>query len=120
MVEQATAMDEVFQALSHRTRRDMLGRLAAKDLTVGELAEPLTMSLEAASKHVRVLERAGLVHRTIDGRRHVVRLEAAPLASAAEWLRFYEQFWSKRLDNLGAIFEASAPKREKSPSRRKK
>jgi DNA-binding transcriptional ArsR family regulator len=95
-----SAMNEVFHALAHDARRAMLSRLASGELTVGQLAEPFSMSLEAASKHIRVLERAGLVRRTVDGRRHVCRLEAQPLASAADWLRFYERFWSDRLDAL--------------------
>ena len=82
----------------------MLGRLAAGALTVGELADPLTMSLAAASKHIQVLERAGLVSRTVDGRRHICRLEPAPLASAAAWLRFYEHFWAERLDDLEDLY----------------
>lgn len=93
-------MDAVFHALAHGARRDMLGRLADRELTVGELAEPLTMSLAAASKHVKVLEHAGLVQRTVDGRRHVCRIEPGPLATAAGWLRHYERFWSDRLDAL--------------------
>jgi DNA-binding transcriptional ArsR family regulator len=106
-------MDDVFHALAHGARRDMLGRLADGELTVGELAEPLTMSLAAASKHVKVLERAGLVRRTVDGRRHVCRLEPAPLASASAWLLFYERHWEERLDALGAIFRADpAPDEE--------
>jgi DNA-binding transcriptional ArsR family regulator len=84
-------IDSVFHALAHGARRDMIGRLADRELTVGELAEPLAMSLAAASKHVKVLERAGLVGRTIDGRRHVCRLDPTPLASAAAWPRFYER-----------------------------
>jgi DNA-binding transcriptional ArsR family regulator len=98
------AMDSVFHALAHGARRDMVGRLSDRDLTVGELAEPLAMSLAAASKHVKVLERAGLVQRTIDGRRHVCRLEPAPLASAAAWLLFYERHWARRLDALEQLF----------------
>ncbi|HLM49017.1 MAG TPA: metalloregulator ArsR/SmtB family transcription factor, partial [Solirubrobacteraceae bacterium] len=70
MVEEL-AMDAVFHALAHGARREMIGRLSDGALTVGELAAPLTMSLAAASKHVKVLEHAGLVRRTIDGRRHV-------------------------------------------------
>jgi len=97
-------MDSVFHALAHGARRDMLGRLAGRELTVGELAEPLAMSLAAASKHIRVLERAGLVGRTVDGRRHVCRLEPAPLASAAAWLRFYERYWTERLQALEELF----------------
>jgi DNA-binding transcriptional ArsR family regulator len=114
-------MDAVFQALSHEARREMLGRLAIKELTVGELAQPLAMSLEGASKHIRVLERAGLVRRTIDGRRHIVRLDAAPLASAADWIRFYEQFWTQRLDSLEALFDKKpVPKTDNKLRRRKK
>jgi DNA-binding transcriptional ArsR family regulator len=64
----------------------MLARLASSELTIGELAEPLSMSLAAASKHVLVLEKAGLIHRNVIGRRHVCRLEAGPLAAANEWL----------------------------------
>lgn len=96
----ADTLDAVFRALADPTRRTMLRRLAAAEATVGELAEPFDMSLAAASKHVRTLERAGLVRRTIAGRRHVCRIEPEPLAEAGEWLRFYERFWSERLDDL--------------------
>jgi DNA-binding transcriptional ArsR family regulator len=113
MVEEVAVMDAVFHALAHEARREMLGRLALRELTVGELAEPLAMSLAAASKHVQVLERAGLVHRTIAGRRHVCRLEPSPLASAYGWLRFYERYWDERLDALGTLFQAGpAPQPE--------
>lgn len=97
-------MDAVFHALAHDARRAMIRRLAHGELTVGELAEPLAMSLAAASKHVHVLERAGLLHRTVDGRRHVCRLRAAPLARADAWLRWYEPFWAGRLDALEHLF----------------
>jgi DNA-binding transcriptional ArsR family regulator len=96
-------IDDVFHALSHGARREMLGRLAAGALTVGELAEPLSMSLAAASKHIKVLERAGLVERTVDGRRHICRLDPLPLASADAWLRHYERYWTERLDALEAL-----------------
>ena len=79
--------------------------------TVGELAAPHPISLAAASKHVRVLERAGLVRRTVHGRRHVCRLDPAPLAAATEHLRFYERFWNARLDALEAFV---APPEEES------
>ena len=88
--------DAVFHALAHGARRDMVDRLAGGELTVGELAEPLAMSLAAASKHVKVLEGAGLVRRTVEGRRHVCRLEPAPLATASAWLNHYERFWKER------------------------
>jgi DNA-binding transcriptional ArsR family regulator len=111
MVEHSDEIDGVFHALSHGARRDMLGRLAGGELTVTELAEPLEMSLAAASKHVKVLERSGLVRRTVDGRRHVCRLDPRPLATASEWLAFYEQFWQGSLDALEELFQAD-PKEE--------
>jgi DNA-binding transcriptional ArsR family regulator len=96
-------LDLVFGALTDPTRRRMLRNLALRDRTVSELAEPFSMSLAAASKHVRMLERAGLVRRTVQGRKHYCRLNAKPLANANEWLRFYEQFWNERLDALEAL-----------------
>jgi DNA-binding transcriptional ArsR family regulator len=110
MVENA-AMNDVFHALAHDVRRAMLTRLASGELTVGQLAEPFTVSLEATSKHIRVLERAGLVRRTVEGRRHVCRLSPKPLASAYDWLRFYERFWNARLDALEGHF-APTPKKK--------
>jgi DNA-binding transcriptional ArsR family regulator len=113
MVEDLDQMDAVFHALAHGARRDMLGRLAEAELTVGELAEPLAMSLAAASKHIKVLERAGLVDRTVDGRRHLCRLDALPLAAAAAWLAFYERHWRERLDALETLFaEEQTPNKE--------
>src|SRR5262245_16879274 len=106
MVEGVVEMDAVFHALAHGARRDMLGRLAGGELTVGELAAPLAMSLAAASKHVKVLETAGLVRRTVDGRRHVCRLAPAPLASASEWLSYYERYWSESLGALDALLRS--------------
>ena len=78
------------------------------------------MSLEGASKHVRVLERAGLVRRTVEGRRHVCRLDARPLSSAADWLRFYERFWTARLDALERVFQSGSPTGPRGPSRKRK
>jgi DNA-binding transcriptional ArsR family regulator len=106
-------MNEVFHALSHEARRAMLTRLASGDRTIGQLAEPFSMSLEAASKHVRVLERAGVVRRTVEGRRHVCRLEARPLASVAAWLRFYERFWTERLDALENLLKSRRSKKRR-------
>ncbi|WP_233171532.1 metalloregulator ArsR/SmtB family transcription factor [Dyella sp. ASV21] len=100
------ALDVIFQALTDGTRRAMLRSLATGDRNIGELAAPFDMSLAAASKHVKVLERAGLVRRMVKGRTHVCRLEPAPLAAADEWLRFYEQFWNQKLDALDALLKA--------------
>jgi DNA-binding transcriptional ArsR family regulator len=103
MVNNTAAMDEVFHALASEARRGMLGRLSQGELTVSQLGEPLDMSLAATSKHVQVLERAGLIIRRVEGRRHICRLDAQPLASAYEWLRFYQHFWSDRLDALEVL-----------------
>ena len=93
-------MNSVFHALGDATRRQMLRDLAGGERTVSELAEPFAMSLAAASKHIRVLEGAGLIRREVRGRTHLCRLEPGPLASAHEWLGFYERFWNSRLDIL--------------------
>lgn len=101
MVDQISdRLDRVFHALTDPTRREMLRSLAARERTVSELAEPFRMSLAAASKHVKVLERAGLVRRTVQGRTHFCRLDPKPLAGAAAWLRYYERFWGERLGLL--------------------
>ena len=104
-------LDRIFRALGDRTRRDMLRRLADGDRTVGELAEPCDMSLAAASKHVRVLERAGLVRRTVRGRTHHCRLAAARLSEAQRWLAFYQRFWTARFDALDRMLTADRPAR---------
>lgn len=93
-------LDAVFRALGDPTRRLMLNRLAGGEHTVGQLAEPFRMSLAAASKHIKALEGAGLIQRDVQGRTHVCRLNADPLSAASEWLRYYEKFWTARLDRL--------------------
>lgn len=80
---------------------------------VGELAEPFQMSLEGASKHIKVLERAGLVRRTVEGRRHICTLSPAPLASAYSWLGFYQRFWNARLDALEGLFAPASKTKER-------
>jgi len=117
------ALDRVFAALSDRTRRDMLARLAEGERSVGALAAPFAMSLAAASKHIKVLEAAGLVRREVLGRTHRVRLEARPLHAGMEWMRHYEKFWSLSLDALAALLEAedrAATPAGQSPRKRKK
>ncbi len=84
----------------------MLRTLSAGERSVGELAAPFSMSLAGASKHVKVLEGAGLVRREIRGRTHLCRLDAARLAEAQAWLRYYERFWTGRLDALDALLRA--------------
>ena len=93
-------LDAVFHALGDATRRRMLRELALGERSVGQLAEPFAMSLAAASKHIKALEGAGLIRREVRGRTHVCHLDPGPLASADEWLRHYERFWTDRLDTL--------------------
>jgi DNA-binding transcriptional ArsR family regulator len=97
------ALGHVFGALADPTRREILDRLRAGEATVGALAEPLPMSLAAVSKHVRVLERAGLLRREVRGREHVISLEAAPLREAVAFALDYREFWNDRLDALDAL-----------------
>jgi DNA-binding transcriptional ArsR family regulator len=84
----------------------MLHRLADGECTISGLAEPFAMSFQAASKHVRVLEVAGLIHRRVAGRTHVCRIDPSRLAGAEEWLRRYERLWNERFDALEALLEA--------------
>lgn len=101
MVEhKEAALDLVFRALADPSRRRILRTLARGQRTVGELAEPLDMSLAAASKHIQMLQRAGLMQRTKRGRTHYCRLRAQPLRRAHRWIAFYQQFWTERLDAL--------------------
>jgi DNA-binding transcriptional ArsR family regulator len=114
MVEhQASRLDAVFNALGDPTRRQMLRDLARGERTVGQLAEPFAMSLAAASKHIRTLESAGLINREVQGRTHVCRLSPGPLASAHQWLSFYEQFWTSRLDTLESLLRSEDAKKSK-------
>ncbi len=106
-------LDTIFHALGDQTRRRMLAVLSEGERSVGELAEPFAMSLAAASKHVKVLENAGLIRREVRGRTHLCRLEPGPLAGAHQWLSAYEHFWTGRLDVLERILRAqdAAPSR---------
>ncbi len=104
-------LDSVFHALGDPTRRLMLRELASGERTVGQLAQPFAMSLAAASKHIKALEGAGLIRREVRGRTHICRLDPGPLASADAWLRYYERFWTGRLDALeGLLREDDARK----------
>jgi len=93
-------MDLTFSALSDPTRRAILDRLARGQASVTDLAEPFRMSLPAVSKHLRVLERAGLMARSKEGRVHRLRLVAKPLKDAAEWIARYRAFWEAQFDAL--------------------
>lgn len=98
-------LDRVFHALANRTRRAMLRRLAAGPAPITALAAPFDMSFPSVSKHLRVLEAAGLVARTVDGRVHRCRFEAAPLAGVEDWLAYYRGFWDETLDALAEFAE---------------
>jgi DNA-binding transcriptional ArsR family regulator len=102
-------LDSTFAALSDATRRGILARLARQgETSVGDLAAPYKMSLPAVSKHLRVLEAAGLVSRQKDGRVHRCRLRAEPMRDAAAWIEHYRQFWEAQLDSLARYLEDSA------------
>lgn len=94
-------LSTVFAALADPTRRAILERLSRGTATVGELAEPFALTLPAVSKHLSVLQRAGLITKEADGVRRNCQLSATPLASAAAWLAAYRRFWTVNLDNLG-------------------
>jgi DNA-binding transcriptional ArsR family regulator len=93
-------LDLVFGAVADATRRSILDRLRAGSLTVTQVAEPYAMSLNAVSKHLKTLERAGLIRREIRGREHSCRLDAARLEEAMNWMSYYSRFWSDRIDAL--------------------
>ncbi len=93
-------MDNLLGAVADSTRRAILARLAVADARVTEVAADFPISLNSVSKHVRMLERAGLVRRTVRGRDHVLSLQAAPLAEAAAWIEHYRRFWEERLESL--------------------
>jgi DNA-binding transcriptional ArsR family regulator len=98
-------LDRTFAALADPTRRRILAHLARGDHRVTDLARPYRMSLPAISKHLRVLERAGLLRRQRYGRVHQMRLEAEPLKRAAQWVEEYRRFWEGSLDRLAAYLE---------------
>lgn len=104
-------LDATFHALADPTRRGMLASLALGEKSIGELAQPYAMSFAGASKHVQVLERAGLIVRRKAGRTQLCRLQAEPLAEANQWLRQWERFWNIRLDALEALIRET-PKGE--------
>lgn len=108
-------LDVVFHALADPTRRAILTRLAKGESSIGELAAPFKMTFAGASKHIKALEKAGLVRRRIEGRTHMCQLEAKRLAEAHDWLGFYERFWTMRLDDLER--ELRKPERRKKRSK---
>jgi DNA-binding transcriptional ArsR family regulator len=103
-------LDITFQALADPTRRGMLANLALGEKSIGELGEPFHMTFAGASKHVKVLENAGLIRRRKEGRKQICSLEAKPLEEAERWLRQWEKFWTVHLDRLEALIERDKQK----------
>ncbi len=115
---QDARLDATFAALADPTRRAILARLATGDASVLELAEPFEMSQPAISKHLKVLERAGLVSRGRDAQRRPSRLEAQPLAEATEWLERYRRYWERNFQSLDAVLD-ELKARKRAPGRGK-
>ena len=99
-------LDAVFAALADPTRRAILSRLAAGEASVNEIAAPFAISQPAVSKHLKMLERAGLIERAVDKQRRPARLRAEPMAAAVRWLEEFEQFWSASFDQLDGLLDA--------------
>jgi DNA-binding transcriptional ArsR family regulator len=112
-------LDHVFAALADPTRRAILARLASGEATVSELVAPFKLSQPTISKHLKVLEKAGLVSRGRDAQFRPVRLEAAPLAGAAAWIGDYRRFWDESLDRLDAYVK-DLQRKEARDARRKR
>jgi DNA-binding transcriptional ArsR family regulator len=112
-------LNATFAALADPTRRAILSRLATGQLSVTELAEPFAMTQPAISKHLKVLERAGLISRGRDAQRRPRQLEAKPLAEATEWLERYREFWEGNYQRLDALLEELKTKQKKRRSTRR-
>jgi DNA-binding transcriptional ArsR family regulator len=119
-MQQTRQLDATFAALADPTRRAILARLAKGEASVNELAEPFDMSQPAISKHLRVLERAGLISRSRDAQRRPCRLQARPLEQASEWLERYREFWEANFARLDSLLEEmkAIHKKSSSPKRR--
>jgi len=107
MVEDLASLDTTYSALAHPTRRTILELLRTEAATITDLGAPFNVSFEAVSKHIRVLESAGLVSRVIEGRDHVLSLEPEPLLPAAAWIDTYRLFWEERLKALRSHLKAN-------------
>jgi DNA-binding transcriptional ArsR family regulator len=116
----ATHLDATFAALADPTRRAIIARLASGDASVAELAKPFAMSQPAISKHLKVLERAGLVSRGRDAQRRPRRLEAKPLAEATAYLERYREYWQENYQRLDALLEEMKTNRKKGSRTKRK
>lgn len=105
VVDRSSRLDLVFSALAHPARRAIIRQLSGGERNLSELASPLRMTFPAATKHVRVLERAKLVHRRISGRQHLCRLSAAPLKEAMLWTEQFRRNWEMRFDALDSLLD---------------
>lgn len=103
-------LSNILGAISHPSRRAILDRLAKGPQRVTEIAEPFEMSLNAVSKHLKVLEEAGLIRREVVGREHFIEFRGAPLREVSQWVRHYERFWTRELDKLQHYFKAKRNK----------
>lgn len=110
MVNYSTSLDNTFSALSDTTRRAIISKLADGEISIMEIATPFNMSLPAVTKHIRILEQAGLVKRRKAGRVNYCRLNAKPLQDASKWLVFYQEFWDAKLDSLANFLENDSKK----------
>jgi DNA-binding transcriptional ArsR family regulator len=111
-------LDHVYGAIADPTRRAILAMLASGEVNVGEVAGQFPISFNGISKHVKVLERAGLIERTVVGREHRLRLNPKPLRDAAQWLDHYREFWEMRLDALEAFLTGQPQTKRKKRSNR--
>ncbi len=117
MVNNVARLDAVFGALADPTRRAMVSRLARGTSTVGDLGAPFSISKAAVTKHVKVLERAGLLRRQVDGRVHHCEIDPAPLSTAQAWVDEVRQFWENRLDDLAAFLDSVHPPQRRETER---
>ncbi len=120
MVKYESALDRTFAALADPTRRAILARLAEGEANVGELAAPFAMSWPAVSKHLRVLETAGLVRRARQGRTHRCRLDPAPMIVARRWLEEHRRFWDESFARLDAVLAETTGERKHAANRRRR
>lgn len=121
VVDRSPHLDRVFHALAHPARRAILRQLANGERILTELAAPLRMSFPAASKHVRVLEKARLVRRRVVGRTHICRIEGKPIAEAEQWLEEYRRTWEQNFRRLDALLDQlKAEERGKKPGSQKR
>jgi DNA-binding transcriptional ArsR family regulator len=115
---QTASLDATFAALADPTRRAILARLATGEASVNELAEPFAMSQPAISKHLKVLERAGLITRSREAQRRPCKIEAQPLGEATQWLEHYRELWEQRYERLDAVLDELKALEKKKSKRR--